>query len=205
MESVLGMLRFEPEDPARERAIEARAASRRDALEGFLRAVERRALTMLELSTRDREEALDLLQDAMLRFCRRYAGHAQDEWPPLFFRVLQNALVDWQRRRGVRERLLGWWQRLRTARDGVETDALAELPDPGPAPDQRLGCGEFSRDLQRALAALPLRQRQAFLLRQWQGLSVAEAAAALGVSEGSIKTHLFRAQAALREALREHA
>ncbi len=191
--------------PATGSADAGRVASERQQLDAFLQSVERRALFMLELGTRQREDALDLLQDCMLRFVRRYASHPPAEWPPLFFRVVSNALVDWQRRRSVRERVLAWWPWSRD--DSSRSEDPIEFEAPAAAavqPEQVHERGDLMTSLNRALADLPTRQRQTFLLREWQGLSVAEAAQALGISEGSIKTHLSRAQARLREALSEH-
>jgi RNA polymerase sigma-70 factor (ECF subfamily) len=182
--------------------------ARRRQLDAFLQSVERRALCMLELGTRHREEALDLLQDCMLRFVRRYADRPAAEWPPLFFRVVSNALVDWQRRRSVRERIFSIWPWSRSDAQRADDGAAVAFDAPdldGSRPEQLLERGSQMDALRRALAELPTRQRQTFLLREWEGLSVAEAALALGISEGSIKTHLSRAQAHLREALSEQA
>lgn len=171
------------------------------ALECFLRGVERRALRMAEYAIGQRDEALDLVQEAMLGFVRRYADRPEREWPPLFYRVLDSRLTDWHRRRRVRGRWLTAW--FDTREDGG--DPLAEAPDlHEPGPLARLAGVEAAGALDAALAALPLRQRQAFLLRIWEGLDVAATAAAMRCSEGSVKTHLFRAQAALRRALEEY-
>jgi RNA polymerase sigma-70 factor, ECF subfamily len=172
------------------------------ALEAFLRGVERRALRMAELATANREEALDLVQEAMLGFVRHYGGHDGVEWPPLFWRVLDSRLNDWYRRQRVRGR---WWLRPGDARGDEEDDAIAAAPDlREPGPLARLADGEASAALEAALRGLPLRQRQAFLLRLWEGLDVAATATAMRCSEGSVKTHLSRALAHLRRALEEH-
>jgi RNA polymerase sigma-70 factor, ECF subfamily len=177
-----------------------REAGASRALETFLRGVERRALRMAELSTGLREDALDLVQDAMLGFVRHYGDRDGAEWQPLFWRVLDSRLNDWHRRQKVRGR---WWQR--PARDEDESDPLAAVPDARePGPLARLADAEASAAVDGALRALPLRQRQAFLLRVWEGLDVADTATAMRCSEGSVKTHLFRALANLRVALEEH-
>lgn len=172
----------------------------RQQLEFFFLRQERRALQIARFSTRNSDDALDLVQEAMLRFVRRYSQRDPAEWAPLFHRILQNVMVDWQRRRGVRDRFRGW---LGQATDGTgETDAFAKVPDqvrPGPA-SQLIG-DQAGEAINLALQQLPLRQRQAFLLRNWQGMSVAETAAAMGCGEGSVKTHLSRALAKLRELL----
>ena len=172
------------------------------ALETFLRGVERRALRMAELATGQREEALDLVQEAMLGFVRHYGAHDGAEWPPLFWRVLDSRLNDWHRRQRVRGR---WWSRPGDARAGEDGDAIAAAPDlREPGPLARLADDEASIALDAALRGLPLRQRQAFLLRLWEGLDVAATATAMRCSEGSVKTHLSRALANLRRALGEH-
>ena len=177
------------------------ATSHELALAEFLKSVERRALRMAELATRSRDDALDLVQDAMFGFVRHYADKAVAEWTPLFYRVLDNRLNDWHRRRQVRTR---WIDRfLPDAED--DADPIAQAPDPDdPGPLLRLAGSQAANALDRGLTALPARQRQAFLLRVWEGLDVAATAAAMRCSEGSVKTHLSRALAALRRKLEEH-
>ena len=174
------------------------------ALDNFLKSVERRALRMAELATGMREEALDLVQDAMFGFVRHYADKPASDWTPLFYRVLDSRLNDRHRRRTVRSRWLAVFTR--SADDDDEGDEIAQAPDLNdPGPLLRLSGTEAARDLDAALRALPLRQRQAFLLRVWEGLDVADTARAMGCSEGSVKTHLSRALASLRRALEDHA
>jgi RNA polymerase sigma-70 factor (ECF subfamily) len=172
------------------------------ALERFLREIERRALRMAEFATSNRAEALDVVQDAMFGFVRHYGARAAGEWPPLFWRVLNSRINDWHRRQRARGRWLGWFER----GDGAdEDDPIATLPDPGePGPLARLADSEASAALEVALRALPLRQRQAFLLRLWEGLDVSATAAAMRCSEGSVKTHLSRSLANLRSYLEAH-
>ncbi len=183
----------------------ARAATSMDdsrALEQFLRGIERRALRMTEFASGSREEALDLVQDAMFGFVRHYGARASDEWSPLFWRVLNSRINDWHRRQRVRGRWLGWFERSDTA---VDDDPIAALPDPGePGPLARMADGEASAALETGLRALPLRQRQAFMLRMWEGLDVAETSRAMRCSQGSVKTHLSRALANLRHSLEAH-
>jgi RNA polymerase sigma-70 factor (ECF subfamily) len=179
---------------------EPRAERESRALEAFLRGVERRALRMAELATGQREDALDLVQEAMLGFVRHYGNRAGGEWQPLFWRVLDSRLNDWHRRQRVRGR---WW--FRPARSEDDEDPIAAVPDARePGPLARLADAEATQALDAALRALPMRQRQAFLLRVWEGLDVADTAIAMRCSEGSVKTHLFRALAHLRDALEAH-
>ena len=166
-------------------------------IEAFLRGVERRALRMADLATGSRDDALDIVQDAMFGFVRHYAGKPPADWPPLFYRVLDSRLNDWHRRQKVR----GRWS-LRPDDKDTDDDPIAAAPDVRePGPLARMADGEASAALDAALRELPLRQRQAFLLRIWEGLDVAATAVAMRCSEGSVKTHLSRALANLRRAL----
>lgn len=175
-----------------------------DALDAFLRGVERRALRMAELSVGSRDDALDIVQESMLTFVRNYRDKPSADWAPLFHRVLDSRLLDFHRRSSVRTRWLGWVERL-VGRDGEEVDVVAEIPDPvSPPPWQHVADGETADALDRALRALPNRQRQAFLLRIWEGLDVAETARAMACGEGSVKTHLSRAMASMRAKLGQH-
>jgi RNA polymerase sigma-70 factor (ECF subfamily) len=186
--------------PLEDHPAESRAGGEARALETFLRGVERRALRMAELSTGQRDEALDLVQDAMLGFVRHYGDRDGGEWQPLFWRVLDSRLNDWHRRQKVRGR---WW--LRPPRNEDDEDPIVAVPDARePGPLARLADAEATEALDAALRALPIRQRQAFLLRVWEGLDVAGTATAMRCSEGSVKTHLFRALAHLRDALEAH-
>lgn len=173
-------------------------------LDQFLKGVERRALRMAELATNNRDEALDLVQDAMFGFVRHYAAKPAADWAPLFYRVLDSRLNDWHRRRSVRSRWLQGWTRSDDEDD--ERDEIAQAPDSNdPGPLLRLAGSEAGQALNAALARLPLRQRQAFLLRVWEGFDVAATASTMRCSEGSVKTHLSRALAALRRQLEDHA
>jgi RNA polymerase sigma-70 factor (ECF subfamily) len=171
-------------------------------LDEFLKSVERRALRMAELATRNRDDALDLVQDAMFGFVRHYAAKPATDWAPLFYRVLDSRLNDWHRRRQVRGRWLSAWLH---DRENDEVDAIAQAPDTNdPGPLLRLADSEAAFALDSALAKLPPRQRQAFLLRIWEGFDVAATATAMRCSDGSVKTHLSRALAALRRILEDY-
>jgi RNA polymerase sigma-70 factor (ECF subfamily) len=171
-------------------------------LNRFFADVEKRALRIAEISIRDRDEALDLVQDAMIRLARNYASKPADELAPLFYRILQNRIRDWQRRQAVRSRVMVWFGR---GNEDIDYDPVAAAPDPaGRAPDEELESDEAMAGLEDALARLPARQREAFMLRTFEGLNVAGTAAAMGCSEGSVKTHYSRAVHSLRETLGEH-
>lgn len=169
------------------------------ALERFLLDVERRAYRIARIAVRDDEDALDIVQDAMLQLARRYGRRASEEWRPLFFRILQNRIRDCLRRRKVRSKLMAWWPR--SAEDDGESDPYDGVPDAAPMPAQQLATDQAMQALELALAQLPARQQEAFMLRTFEGLDVASTAQAMSCSEGSVKTHYSRAVHTLRERL----
>jgi len=172
-------------------------------LNRFLAEIERRALRIAEIGVRDRDEALDLVQDAMIKLARNYSERSDEEWTPLFYRILQNGVRDWHRRQAVRNRVMVWFGRKPS--DDDDYDAIAAAPDPiGRAPDEELQNNEAMQSLETAVRELPTRQREAFMLRMFEGLDVAGTAVAMSCSEGSVKTHYSRALHALRERLEEH-
>ena len=181
----------------------AKTLQRERQLNQFLAEVEKRALRIAEISVRDRDEALDLVQDAMIKLVRSYSDRGRDEWTPLFYRILQNGVRDWHRRQKVRNRVMVWFGKTQPA-DDVE-DLVAQAPDPaGRTPDELLQTNEAMQQVEVAVRELPGRQREAFMLRTFEGLDVAGTATAMGCSEGSVKTHYFRALRALRGQLGEH-
>jgi RNA polymerase sigma-70 factor (ECF subfamily) len=180
-----------------------RALQKEQQLNRFLAEVERRALRIAEIGVRDRDDALDLVQDAMIKLARNYSDRSSDEWTPLFYRILQNGVRDWHRRQAVRNRVMVWFGRGK--RDDEDFDIVAAAPDPiGRAPDEELQNSEAMDSLESAVRELPRRQREAFLLRTFECLDVAGTAVAMGCSEGSVKTHYSRAIHSLRDTLREH-
>jgi RNA polymerase sigma-70 factor, ECF subfamily len=167
------------------------------ALNQFLSSVELKAFRIAQASLRHEDDALDAVQDAMLQLARAYANRTPEEWKPLFYRILENRIRDVQRRRTVRGRVMAWLPFRRDDED-EEIDPIAQAPSSDPQPAARLEIDQAMAALEVALQALPERQRQAFLLRNLEGLDVAQTAAAMGCSEGSVKTHYFRAVQALR-------
>ena len=181
----------------------ARTLQKERQLNEFLAEAERRALRIAEIAVRDRDEALDLVQDAMIKLVRNYNDRGSDEWPPLFYRILQNGVRDWHRRRAVRNRVMVWFQKLKP--DDSDLDLVAAAPDPnGRSPEEEVQNSEAMRDMDGAVHELPTRQREAFMLRTFEGLDVAGTALAMGCSQGSVKTHYSRAVHTLREKLGEH-
>ncbi len=172
-------------------------------LNRFLAGVERRALRIAEISVRDREEALDLVQEAMIKLVRRYATKPENEWTPLFYRILKNGIRDWHRRQVVRKRFMVWFSRPTDTESGY--DIVAEAEDiQARTPDAELENREALETLELAVNALPARQQEAFMLRTFEGLNVADTALAMGCSAGSVKTHYSRAVHTLRHKLGEH-
>jgi RNA polymerase sigma-70 factor, ECF subfamily len=168
----------------------------------FLAQMEKRAFTTARFATSNADEALDVVQDSMLDFVKRYSGRPPAEWPVLFHRILQSRITDWYRRSSVRNRFRYWF-----AADGDEEgeDPLQRIADPAsPDPVEVLIRRKAGEDLENAVRRLPLRQRQAFLLRAWEGFDVAQTASAMGCSEGSVKTHYSRAVHTLRALLEEY-
>jgi RNA polymerase sigma-70 factor, ECF subfamily len=173
------------------------------ALDRFLAAVERRAFRMAQIATGQDQDAHDLVQDAMLKLVERYAGRDEVQWAPLFHRILQSKIRDWYRRNKVRSRWRLWLGR---GEDGDDADdPLEAIADTAtPSAEHQLKTKRAAAELDEALRSLPLRQQQAFLLRAWEELDVAQTAAAMGCTEGSVKTHYFRAVHALRKRLGAH-
>ena len=182
---------------------EATTLQRERQLNQFLASVERRALRFAEIAVRDRDEALDLVQDAMIKLARKYADQPEEEWTPLFYRILQNGIRDWYRRQAVRNRVMVWFGRASDPED--DYDPVAQAPDPmGRTPDEQLEARQAMRTLELAVSDLPARQREAFMLRTFEGLDVAGTALAMGCSEGSVKTHYSRAVHTLRDVLGDY-
>ena len=176
------------------------AQTRSRALDQFLAGVELKAFKIAQAALRHEDDALDAVQDAMLQLARAYANRPAQEWKPLFYRILENRIRDMQRRRTVRGRVMAWFA-FRGDEDEEEPDPISQAVSPDPQPVRRLELDEAVGALEKALGELPRRQQQAFLLRTLEGLDVAETAAAMGCSEGSVKTHYFRAVRALRAQL----
>ncbi len=173
-------------------------------MSGFLREVERRALYMAEMATGNRDDAMEIVQDAMMGLVRRYAERPSDEWKPLFFRILQSRINDFHRRRAVRMQvmaLLPW----HAHRDGDERPGPVECASGGERenPVRVIERSVAMEAMIVAIERLPGRQRQAFMLRTWEGMSVEETASAMGCSQGSVKTHYSRALKNLQLRLEE--
>jgi len=176
-------------------------------LDRFLASVERRAYQMALLGCGNREDALDIVQDSMMKLVRKYRDKPEQEWTPLFYSILQSTLNDWYRRHKVRAKWSGFVALVRGDKDGDsvdEVDAIQQAPDHNAqAVDESLDSERAINSLRDQVAKLPLRQQQTFILRAWEGLSVEQTAAVMGCSQGSIKTHYSRAVQTLRQTLED--
>ncbi|MFC3552041.1 RNA polymerase sigma factor [Lysobacter cavernae] len=163
-------------------------------LEEFLASLGTRAFRFAELGLRQRDDALDAVQDAMMKMLA-YRERPAAEWTPLFWSILRSRIIDLQRRRTFRLR----WLQPTPDRDDSTLDWAADGPDPARVFDGREAYGKLAG----ALATLPRRQREAFSLRILEELDVATTARAMGCSEGAVKTHLSRAREALQRQLED--
>lgn len=178
----------------------------RNELSDFLASVERRAFKQAMFAIRDEDSALDIVQDAMFKLADKYAHKPLEELPMLFQRILQNVIRDFYRRSKVRST----WTTLLSSFVGGEdedTDPLETLAGDTESKLNETPHGAFEQSqtltvIETEIAKLPARQREAFLMRYWEDMDIAETAAAMGCSEGSVKTHCSRATHTLAAALK---
>ena len=178
-------------------------------LSDFLESVERRAFKQTAYAVRDEHVALDIVQDAMMKLTEKYADRPVTEFPMLFQRILQNTMRDFWRRQKVRN----VWTSLLSSfsvmgEDGEDSDPLEVLTsanqDARDEPEAQLEQRQTMALIEDALYKLPRRQREAFVMRYWEDMDVAETAAAMGCSQGSVKTHCSRAVRAMANTLEKH-
>lgn len=181
-----------------ERVTELMDAGKQHKLDEFFSRQETQAYKMAYALTQNRDDALELVQDSMLKLVQSYSLKPADEWKLLFFRILQNRIRDFHRRRAVSRIFSVFLPSTENANEKLinQTPDLAQHN-----PQQRLEQSSTLKYIIEALKTLPLRQQQIFLLRAWQEFSVRETAFALSISEGSVKTHYSRALAQLRNLL----
>ncbi|QGY39642.1 RNA polymerase sigma factor [Pseudodesulfovibrio cashew] len=171
-------------------------------MEAFLKSIEAKAYRMALVGCSDPDDALDLVQDSMCRFVDKYASKPRDQWRPLFYTILNNRIKDLYRKRTVRNKWRMWFS---PDQDRNQGDPIQAMPDhKAEDPEHAAKVGDAFGQLETALKTLPHRQRQVFLLRTWEEMSVKETALAMGCSEGSVKTHYSRAVHALRDKLGDH-
>jgi RNA polymerase sigma-70 factor, ECF subfamily len=176
-------------------------------LSDFLKSVERRAFKRSIYHVRDEEAALDIVQDSMMKLAEHYGDKPLAELPMLFQRILSNCTLDWFRRQKTRNALFSNMSDFESASDDGDFDLLENLsPVQGSqeteSAEDTTRRGQVLREIETQIEELPARQREAFLMRYWEDMDVAETAAAMGCSEGSVKTHCSRAVQALSKALK---
>ena len=179
----------------------------RSELSAFLEGVERRAFKQAVFAVREEEAALDIVQDAMLRLSEKYGDRPVGELPLLFHRIMQNAIRDWFRRQKVRSLWTTLLSSLTPGRedddqDPLETLEVADGSNLEESPATQVERAQVLEIIEQEISRLPERQRQAFIMRYWEELDVAETARVMGCSEGSVKTHCSRAAHTLAVALR---
>lgn len=175
-------------------------------LSDFLKSVEKRAFKRSMYHVRDEDAALDVVQDSMMKLAQHYGDKPVSELPMLFQRILSNATLDWFRRRKTRTALFTNINDFDTSGEDGDFDFLGTLEslvnsEGTESAQDATERAQIMHEIELQIEALPGRQREAFLMRYWEEMDVAETAAAMGCSEGSVKTHCFRAVHALSKAL----
>jgi RNA polymerase sigma-70 factor (ECF subfamily) len=176
-------------------------------LSDFLKSVEKRAFKRSVYHVRDQEAALDIVQDAMMKLAEHYGDKPPEELPMLFQRILSNCTLDWFRRQKTRNALFSNMSDFEgDGADGsfdlLETFAFDQGSQQSESAEDSTRRVQTLREIEAQIQQLPARQREAFLMRYWEDMDVAETAAAMGCSEGSVKTHCSRAVQALSKALK---
>lgn len=177
-------------------------------LSQFLKDVEKRAFKRSMFHVRDEDAALDIVQDSMIKLSQHYGDKPAGELPMLFHRILSNSTLDWFRRQKTRNALftnIGDLERRDGEDDGynwLEVHANSNGSDTVQSAEDTTQRAQTLQSIEKEIQELPARQREAFLLRYWEEMDVAETAAAMGCSEGSVKTHCFRAIQTLSKALK---
>jgi RNA polymerase sigma-70 factor (ECF subfamily) len=176
-------------------------------LSDFLKSVEKRAFKRSVYHVRDEEAALDIVQDSMIKLAEHYGDKPVAELPMLFQRILSNTTLDWFRRQKTRKALFSNMSDFESASDDGDFNLLETLEEVDSSEKTESAEDSTSRaqilhEIELEIQELPGRQREAFLMRYWEEMDVAETAAAMGCSEGSVKTHCSRAVQALSKALK---
>ena len=175
-------------------------------LSDFLQSVEKRAFKRSLFHVRDEDAALDIVQDSMMKLAEHYADKPANELPMLFQRILANTTLDWFRRNKTRSALFSNFSDFEGNDADEDFDLLSflgnqSLAEMSPSAEEGFASSASVREIEEEIQKLPARQREAFLLRYWEDMDVAETASIMGCSEGSVKTHCSRAIQALGKAL----
>ena len=177
-------------------------------LSDFLSSIEQRAFKQAVYAVRDDDAALDIVQDAMIKLAEKYGDRPANELPLVFTRILQNRIHDWFRRQKVRNTWVTLFSNMgRKSDENDDFDPLESLSAPDDSEihqdgEHKLEQSQLLQALESEIAKLPVRQREAFLMRYWDELSITETAKAMSCSEGSVKTHCSRATQSLAKALK---
>lgn len=171
-------------------------------LDKFLAGIELRAFKMAQLAVKNEADALDIVQDAMMKLASNYAQRPANEWKPLFFRILENCINDFHRKETRRKNWFSWLKPSNEEED-APLNPGDDMPDDDHEPQQVIETEQLSEDIVAVVEAMPVQQQQCFLLRTWEGMSVKETAAAMNITEGSVKTHYSRAMQKLQKVLYE--
>jgi RNA polymerase sigma-70 factor (ECF subfamily) len=170
-------------------------------MEAFLADIEKKAYHMAKFATSSHADALDLLQESMIKLVTKYQHRPSDEWKPLFYKILQNHIKDWYRHQKVKNLVFFWKSNRNEDSDNSDDEQTwqQESTHSDNEAEQLLAKQQQQTHAIAHLQTLSSKQQQCFLLRSWEGLSVAQTAEIMGCSQGSVKTHYFRAVTKMRE------
>ena len=169
-------------------------------LKNFMHEVTGRALVMMESATQNQHGmAMDLVQEAFISLHKSYADKSTEEWYPLFYTILNNKLQDWRRKEARRAQPFSFFRKVSLEEDDIELNDVVDEATPNPF--ELIDQAVTAEEIQEAIAQLPARQQQAFMLRAWEGFDTHTTAQIMNCTEGSVKTHYHRAIQGLRASL----
>ncbi len=176
-------------------------------LSDFLLSVEKRAFKRSVFHVRNPDSALDIVQDSMMKLAEHYSDKPASELPMLFQRILSNCTLDWFRRQKTQKAYFSNFGDFQGSDEDDNFDVLEALESQNTnvgteSAETTVSRQQIFTEIEKEIQSLPARQREAFLMRYWEELDVAETAAAMGCTEGSVKTHCSRAIAKLSTTLR---
>lgn len=149
---------------------------------------EKKAYVIAFMSLKNQDDALDVVQDVMIKFVVKYKLKNQTDWTSLFYRMIQNRITDFHRQNTQKRKYFGVFSH------DTEDNIVEQVADENHVSAlKQIDNNMKIENLQQSLTTLPKRQLQAFICRIWEGLSVAQTAQSMKCSQGSVKTHLFRA------------
>jgi len=171
-------------------------------LDRFLQSVEKRAFCMANMALQNEADALDVVQDSMIKLASNYGHLTVDDWPPLFFTILENRIKDFYRKERTWKRFFQVGHKKPKECDDLDAALEETVEDVTQInPEHAVHLMQSSDQAMKSIETLPLKQQQCFLLRCWEGFSVKETAQVMGISEGSVKTHYHRAVQKIQMAL----